>query len=277
MLDSAKILRTILPDALFICGGPHVSALPKETPKQAPYIDIVVIGDGEDTITELCSGIEPSQIKGIAYQTSSGTIKTERRVFTKNLDLHPYPARHLLDMDFHTSPSPAVIPNLNIRTTTIVSSRGCPFACNYCAESRQKIGMRWHSPDYVMGELDYLLSRYSFDGLYFIDSMFEYNRGRAEELCKLMINSKINKKLVWSVQSRATSMDRDLLTLMKEAGCTQIEYGFESGSQRILDAMGKKASVETGARIAELTKECGIRVFANMIFGYLERQKKILI
>ncbi|MFZ5644640.1 MAG: B12-binding domain-containing radical SAM protein [Bacillota bacterium] len=268
LLNSAKILRRVVPGALFVCGGPHVSALPEETLRQAPYLDVAVIGDGEEAMADLCSGVSPGRVKGIAHQTENGPVRTERRVFKKDLDFLPYPARHLLNMDFHTSRTSAVIPNLTLRTTTIVSSRGCPFSCSYCAESRQKIGMRWHSPDYVISEIEHLLSNYRFEGLYFIDSMFEYNRKRAEEICRLMIKLKFNKKFVWSVQARATSMDREFLTLMKEAGCRQIEYGFESGSQKILDAMGKKASVDTGVRIAELTRQCGIRVFANMIFGY---------
>lgn len=267
-LHSAALLRKLFPSALIVGGGSHPSALPEQTLLQSPSLDAVVLGDGEDAILELCAGLPPSQITGIVCRTQAGPFRTPARSYDRNLDVLPYPARHLLDMNFHTSLSAAVIPNLSLRTTTIVSARGCPFACAYCAESRSKTGMRWHSPDYVIGEIEHILSRYRVEALYFIDSMFEYNRKRTEELCTLLINSGLNKKLVWSVQARANSMDADLLRLMKEAGCIQIEYGFESGSQKILDRMGKASTVEAAIKAAALTKECGIRLFANMMFGY---------
>lgn len=268
LLASARLLRKYAPDALFVCGGPHVSPLPEETLRREPCLDVAVIGDGEEALAELCSGEQPERVAGIAHRSGAEPMRTARRAYARDLDFLPYPARHLLDMGFHTGRSPAVIPNLPLRTTTIVSARGCPFACAYCAESRQKVGLRAHSPAYVIGEVEHLLSRYRFEGLYFIDSLFEYNRRRTEELCRLLVETGLNRKLVWSVQARATGMDRDLLRLMKEAGCVQIEYGFESGSQRVLDAMRKKSTVEAGVRAAALTRECGIRVFANMIFGY---------
>jgi len=120
----------------------------------------------------------------------------------------------------------------------------------------------------VIDEILHLIGRYRIEALYFAEDMFLSDRNRAENILGLFLTYRIHKKIKWFAQAKVTAVNKDLLKLMKEAGCVGVEYGFESGSQRILDAMNKKVKVEDNLRVARLTNEVGLRYQANIITGY---------
>jgi radical SAM superfamily enzyme YgiQ (UPF0313 family) len=267
---TAKAIKDFDTNIPVVLGGVHGTALPEESLNKCNSIDIIVVGEGEVTFSEICSTKPLSEVSGIVYRNPKGNIlKNPQRLPIESIDSIPYPARHLFDMDFYLQPSTQIIFGYKCKGTSVVSSRGCPNACKFCAGpiiSRNKV--RYHSAQYTIKELEILLNSYDVEGVFFADEMFTGNRDRVIKLCKYMIEKKISTKLVWGVQIRVDFVDYELLKIMKAAGCVQVEYGFESGSQRILHEMGKNITVEQCIKAAELTHQAGLRLLCNIIVGW---------
>lgn len=266
---TAKLVKDISPETTVILGGVHGTALAKEALQTCQSLDIVIRGEGEITIQEICRGIPIYKIKGISYRNEEEIISNENRKVHNNLDDFPYPARHLLNMDYYLRPSTQIIFGYKCRATSIISSRGCPNACRFCAGPiMSQNSVRYHSVEYTINEIKQLIKNYSVEGLFFVDEMFTGNRERVETLCQRMIQEKLNEKIVWGAQLRVDYIDYELLLLMKKAGCVQVEYGFESGSQKILDSMNKNITPEICIEASRITKKANIRQLINIIVGW---------
>ncbi|PIW80287.1 MAG: hypothetical protein COZ98_03065 [Candidatus Omnitrophica bacterium CG_4_8_14_3_um_filter_43_15] len=265
----AKIVKSHNPKRIVITGGPHVTAEPESTLKDCDYIDGVVRGEGEFTMLDLASGMPFDLISGLTYRDKGQIFSNADRPLFQDMDSLPLPARHLLDMKFYTRPSRYISRNLNLRSTSIFTARGCPYQCNFCAGPLfygRKV--RFHSPQRVMQEIRTLIDMYAIEGLYFAEDMFLSDKARAQKFMELFKENKFNKKIKWFAQLRTNIVDRELLDMMKDSGCVQVEYGFESGSQRILDLMGKNVKVEKNIQAARITRSSGLRFQGNIITGY---------
>lgn len=266
---TSELIKKSFSDIMLVAGGPHVTGEPVSTLQEAPHIDIVVRGEGEYTLLELAEGNSIGDIAGVTYRKGKEISSNPERELAVNIDSLPLPARHLLDMKFYTRPSRFTSRNLSLRTTSIFTARGCPYRCSFCAGPLVFSGkVRFHSPERVIREIEELISKYDIEALYFAEDMFLSSKKRAEELLGLFIKNGINKKIKWIAQAKASIITEDLLGLMKEAGCVGVEYGFESGSQRVLDLMNKKQKVEESLRAADLTRSARLRFQANIITGY---------
>lgn len=269
VVEIAKLVKRRNPGRTIVFGGPHASAEPLLTLKECPFIDILVRGEGEFTMLDIASGKALSDISGITFRKNKEPISNPNRPLYPNIDDIPFPARHLLDMEFYTRPSRFTSRNLSLKTTSVFTARGCPYSCNYCAGPLMFEGkVRFHSPRRVISEINELVDIYGVEAIYFAEDMFLSNKIRAKQFMDLLINSGLNSKIKWFVQIRSNVVDEDLLHLMKRAGCIHVEYGFESGSQRILDMMGKRVKLEENINAAKITKACGLRFQANIIVGY---------
>lgn len=265
----SKLIKNSFSDVMIVVGGPHVTGEPISVLQEVPYVDVVVRGEGENTLLELARGNSLRDIHGITYRKGGDILSNPDRELIANIDSLPLPARHLLDMKFYARPSRFTSRNLNLRTTSVFTARGCPYRCSFCAGPLVFSGkVRFHSSERVIREIEELISKYSVEALYFAEDMFLSSKKRAEELLQLFIEKGINKKVKWIAQAKASIITEDLLSLMKKAGCVGVEYGFESGSQRILDIMSKKQRVEESLRAAELTRKARLRFQANIITGY---------
>jgi len=264
-----KHIKARLPSALIILGGPHVTAIPEETLDEFLSVDMAVTGEGEWTMLDIVNGKSPQDIKGAAVRKSGHVVVNIPRAQIDDLDSLPMPARHLLDMEFYLRPSRFTSRNLSLKTTSIFTARGCPYRCNFCAGPIVFSGkVRFHSTKRVVAEIDNLVNKYNVEALYFAEDMFLASKKRATELLEEFIKQPWSKHLKWFAQARVNVIDRGMLDLMKSAGCVGIEYGFESGSQKILDAMNKASAVDENVKAALLTRKAGMRFQANMIVGY---------
>lgn len=251
-----------------VVGGPQVTAWPELVMSVAKTVDIAVIGEGEMPILDLASGARLEDISGIIYRENGGLKYNPKRIPTKDIDIFPHPDRRMVDMDFYSRPGFYVIRGRFMRATSIFSSRGCAFRCTFCVSPNVfGPGIRFHSPEYVIEEIEDILSHSDIKGLYFCDDNFLSDKKRAYEICCLMIKTKLHKRLRWAVQARVDRVDLDILKLMKSSGCIHIDYGFESGSQRVLDHMGKYIRVEDSLRAARLTRQAGIKFCAFIVTG----------
>jgi len=263
-----KIIRKIDDKIRIVTGGPHVSALPEDTLRNCPEIDIVCRGEGELVMLEIAQGDKLLDIAGLTYRDGNNIVNNIDRTPHNNIDDFCSPARHLVDMRYYSSPNPHVMHGLYFKATTIFTTRGCPYDCTFCAGSiALGRGVRFQSIELVIEEIKKLIVDYRIEALYFADDMFDIKKERTANLCRELIKNNINKKVRWNAQLRANSMDKELLKLMKEAGCIRVDIGFESGSQKTLDIINKRTTVEQNYEAARLLHQAGIQVHANMIVG----------
>ena len=254
--------------ARIVLGGVHASALPEfivET--YADLIDCVVVGEGEITMLELVNAYQSKadieEIKGIVFRKNGAVVRTEQRPFILEMDSIPFPARDLI-------PQKLFRPNLhNARyrnSASVLTSRGCPFNCSFCA-SRIVSGRRYrmHSAEYVLEEMEMLKKDYGVRQLLITDDTFTINRERLEKICKGMTDRKLN--LAWFCFSQVTAVDKEILTLMKKAGCYNIGFGVESSSPEILARMGKPIKPEKAQEAVSLANKAGLKTQAFYIFG----------
>jgi len=236
-----------------VIGGVHVSSLPEEA---LAYGDAVVIGDGEYTFLDLVENKKLGIFNGISL---------------KNLDDIPFFNYELVDMEHyarirkvqHNSIWSFVLPFDRVCATMF--SRGCPYRCIYCHNSYAKIKIRYRSPNLVVDELKLLKEKYRIDAVHFVDDMFLMSKNKTEELCSLLEKEKLG--IYFSCSARATDITSDSLEMLKNAGCLQIAFGFESASQRILDLLDKNAKVENNIDAIDLCNEYGIIIQGSFMFG----------
>jgi radical SAM superfamily enzyme YgiQ (UPF0313 family) len=269
--EFAALVKKNNPELITIIGGTHVTAMPEETMEQFPDFDIGVLGEGEETITEILrlqTNAVPEElagVKGIIYRAGDGELKkTGARPFIKNLDLLPYPAWDLLpgfpDLYRLTPTNFKRLP-----TASMVASRGCPYKCTFCDRSVFGNNYRFFSTDYIIGMIGELQAEYDIREVCFYDDTFTVNRKRLTDFCEHLIKNKI--KLSWSCLGRVDFADLELLKLMKKAGCWLISYGIESAAQEILDIYRKKTTVEQIEDAVRATKKAGISARGFFIIG----------
>jgi radical SAM superfamily enzyme YgiQ (UPF0313 family) len=231
--------------------------------------DFVLIGEGEQTLLELVSGIRDGQqdlsaIPGLAFLQNKLPVKSPARKVMKDLDSLPLPAWDLIDMEDYRKMwmEKHGYFSLNIGTT-----RGCPFKCNWCA--KPIYGNRYHarSPQHVVEELKLLKQRYGFDHIWFCDDIFGLKPGWVNEFADRVEQEGLRFR--FKIQSRADLLlQENYVRALARAGCDNSWMGAESGSQKILDAMDKGTTVGQIAEATELLREHGIRPSFFIQFGY---------
>ncbi|MFT4979734.1 MAG: anaerobic magnesium-protoporphyrin IX monomethyl ester cyclase [Myxococcota bacterium] len=261
----SEALRARLPGVPVMLGGPHVTAEPERSLVDFDA-EVVVVGEGEITAVEVAAryaaGLKPEGIAGTV--TASG--KGPPRAAIEDLDTLPMPARDLCDFERYLSPPGLIRGWASRRHASVMASRGCPYRCTFCA-SHLQLGRRFRlrSIDDVLAELDLLVDRYAIEGVYWVDDIFTGDRQWVRELCARLTERPY--RLEWGCQSRVTGIDRPTLEAMKAAGCVQVDFGVESGSQRILNQMKKGTRTSDIEEAFALVHDVGLRTGASFIFG----------
>lgn len=272
----AKSIKSFSPAMKIIVGGIHPTLYPEDFLKEGSDFEFAVLGEGEVTFLELVNAIREkkssySNIKGIGYfdRVSSQGIITQRRDLKKNLDEVSFPDYEGVDMGFYTTPSPYAIRGVFTKSFYILSSRGCPSSCTFCVSKKLRDFhgisgfVRLRSPRSLFSEIKGLKDRYGIDSFYFIDDLFTLRKDYVYEFCSLMIKNKMN--LIWACSSKVNTVDYDMLKAMRDAGCVQIDFGVERGSDKALLDLKKGITVN---QIRKTFKDCaslGIRTFANLL------------
>ena len=231
----------------------------------AAGFDYVLLGEVEDTLLELATGEQPTTIDGLAYRdnTSGRTHRNRPRKLRKHLDELPSPAWDLIDIEPYRE---AWITHHGYFSLNMVSSRGCPFRCNWCAKPIW--GSKYHvrAPFLVAEEVLYLKTHYAPDRVWFADDIFALSAHWTEEFADAV--EQLGAKVPFKMQSRCDLMTRQTVEDLKRAGCSDVWMGAESGSQRVLDAMEKGTTVQQMYEARHNLKRKGIRVGWFLQFGY---------
>jgi anaerobic magnesium-protoporphyrin IX monomethyl ester cyclase len=265
-VDVARQLRDRLPRAHLIAGGPHPTADPEGT-LRAMAIDSVAVGEGEATMLDLVQRLEAGEdLAGTPGLWVDPDTAPPPRAAIEDLDSLPFPARDLLGHGPYLRPPGLIRGYASSRIASMLASRGCPFACSFCA-SKQQLGkaVRFRSPDDLMAELDHLVAVDGIRGMYFVDDLFTHDREWTLAFCAALRRRPY--RLEWACQARVHQVDEALLRAMKAAGCVQIDYGVESGSARVLKAMRKGTKPAQIVAAFALTRKVGLRTGASFVLG----------
>ena len=265
-LKSAEVVRKALPNTTIAIGGYHPTFNFNEIIED-PNIDIVIRGEGEQTIVELAQAMENgddlSNINGLVFKDNvdnTKTIITPDRAVIEDLDTIPYPALHLMPMDKYR------MLDVTTHMTTMITTRGCPNQCSFCSSAAMHgRKVRSRSTKNIVDEIEYLKNNYDIDTVAFLDDTFTLNKRKVKEICNEIMARNLN--IMWGCTSRVDNLDEDLLETMRESGCITIFMGVESADQQSLDNMNKQITVGKIEHAFQIAREKKIRTIASVAIG----------
>lgn len=274
-LRIAEYAKNINKNTSVIMGGPHPTIMWKQILENYPYVDICVLGEGEQTLLEIAGEKPLPDVDGIAWRSEGQIIKNKPRKYYEDLDTVPFPAWNSLELHQYPSIGNGIYNGVDIATVTRVSvvfSRGCSGSCNFCSSWWIWKNHRVRSAKNMVDEMELLYNEYNIRHFAFADDEFSEDMEATKALCREII--KRDLKIAWHSTSRVDKVDDELLELMKSAGCYEISFGVESGSQEILDIIGKGTTVEQNKLAIRKTIEHGIRALPLMIIGNVGETKR---
>lgn len=266
----AKNIKEMDSDIVVIVGGPHVSSMGYETMKRFDDFDIAVVYEGELILDSLLTAIKEKspleEVEGIIYRDAEDALRTTPPPPSiKDLDSLPMPAWDILP-NFPDAYLPAIYDYPRAPVATYSASRGCPFKCEFCDTSTFGSKVRYNSPEKVYEIMRHLSQEYGVKHLQFVDDLFVAHNARVLRLCNLLIADKID--MTWSCTARVDTVRPATLEMMKKAGCWEISFGLESGSDEMLKGMRKSITSEVSEQAVRWTHDAGIRVKGLFMLGY---------
>jgi len=261
----AGLIKEYQPGIQTVIGGHHASALPKQTLEKFTNFDFLISGEGEETMFELISEISYAKIDGLVWHSDKNQIIVNApRQSLLDFNSQPFPDRSVLDFKYYT-PLPGNYHQLP--STAILSSKGCPFKCTFCARTgtRYKDIIRYRTVDSMLAEIKLCIEKYNIHDFRFYDDTFVLPPSRLKEFCERLIKEKI--KISWNCFAHVNTVNKESLKLMKKAGCYHIKYGVEFGTQKWLDLTKKNATLDQARIAIRETKKAGIAAKASFIIG----------
>jgi radical SAM superfamily enzyme YgiQ (UPF0313 family) len=275
VIELSRKIKRELNAVTIVVGGIHPTLRPDDFFFEKSPVDYVISGEGEITTFELARAIMEGgtigEVLGIAWfdKSKMAVVKTKLRPLIQNLDELPFPAFDMVDMKYYTTPNPYSIRGILISSFYILSGRGCPFNCTFCVAKQLRknagpgMSVRFRSAKNVADEIQLLVKDYSIDGFYVVDDTFAVNAHRTIEFCDELLSRRLN--ITWGCETRVNKVSEELLKRMKKAGCIQLDFGVESGSQKVLDHVQKGITVSEIKAAFKLCHKLKIRTFANML------------
>ncbi|WP_243373009.1 radical SAM protein [Geotalea sp. SG265] len=262
-LKLAALAKKLDSGTFVVFGGPHATHQSRELLERHQDVDAVVLGEGEETFCELVTTLEGevrdlSEVRGIAFRSAQGIIETAARPPIADLDSLPFPAaqmdRACVGVDLHR------------QLEFLITSRGCPAACLFCSSPLfWGKSLRLRSPRNMVDEIKLIRDRFGLIYFSIRDDTFTADRKRVLEFCRIIRQEKVY--ILWNCQSRVTAVDGEMLLEMKRAGCECIQFGVESGSPRILKALGKGIGTDQVKKAAALVRKAGMNLSIYLITG----------
>lgn len=263
--ESISVLKARFPRLAVVVGGAHARLAAGRVLSECPGVDAAVPGEGEPLVGELVRRVEAAEplagMRGVVARGPDGeAVDGGPLAGVRDLDSLPFPDYSIIDVGDY-------IPTQNrfhlLPSASVVDSRGCAYSCVFCDSTKD---LRWRSPENVVDELRWLYDRHGVRDVMFFSNVFTVPRDNARAICEAIIRSGL--RLVWHANVRANAVDRDILRLMREAGCRTVYLGLESGSQRLLDSVGKGITLEQVRASVGMAREAGLEVLGFFMLGF---------
>ena len=257
---AVQLAKEIVPSICTIVKGAPFLTYNTNTIYENPFIDYVIMGEAELTLKDILDGVPDNEILGICYRENFQPVKNDKRPFIDNLDILPFPARHLVDNSIYRRPD-------NGKVQAVVKvARGCPFHCFFClATPVSGAKVRTRSPENIVAELKVCVEKYNIKNFLFWSDIFNFDREWTLELCQKIIESGL--KITWSSNTRADTMDDEMAKMMYKSGCRLVSIGVESGSQKMLDNIGKKITLDDIRNTVKILKKNKIKIYNYFVIG----------
>jgi len=259
-LNSLKLVKDVLPEAITIAKGAPFLTYNTNAIYECKFLDYVIVGESELVLKDILNGVEDSEIKGICYRDGYIAKFTGRSPFIKNLDKLPFPARHLVDNNLYRRPD-------NNKVQAVIKvSRGCPYHCFFCmATPVSGVEVRKRSPKNIVKEIKLCINRYGIKDFIFWSDIFNADNDWVRDLCNEIIKNELD--ITWSANTRADTADVQTVELMYKAGCRLVSLGAESGSQFILNKIGKRITLDDIKHTVRLFKKNHIKIYSYFVIG----------
>lgn len=262
-IELADAIRQVCSDCLFVVGGP----LPSWSPESfLDTFDVVAVGEGEETMSELADCIAQeagfSGVKGLVYRDGKRIVNTGTREFVKDLDALVFPTRELFDNEAYKK---YYQNRVGYSTTSMITSRGCPFSCDFCSRPIFGTDIRTRSVNNIVDEVEQIQAL-GYDRVWFADDCFTLNRMHLLDVCNEIVRRQLN--VSWECLSRVDTMDQEVADGMKRAGCIRVFFGIESGNDSVLGIMNKHITTSQALSAVHAAKAAGLKTGAFFIVGY---------
>jgi anaerobic magnesium-protoporphyrin IX monomethyl ester cyclase len=268
VIEIANRCKRLSPATKVVLGGPDVTYNTENYLKHGT--DFIVIGEGENTMFELVEFLSsksenlPHEVSGLAFIDENGTlVKTSPRVKMKEIDELPVPNRDAIDIQKYID---AWKTHHGESALSVSTQRGCPYTCKWCSTAVYGQSYRRRSPEKVVAELKEIQEKYAPDTIWFVDDVFTVSHKWLREFVDALEVAELTVK--FECISRADRMNKEVIALLKRAGCFRVWIGAESGSQKIIDAMDRRVSVDQVREMIIETRKQGIEAGTFIMLGY---------
>ena len=265
--DAAHIaakIKAARPDIVAVCGGVHVSALREKLLADYPAFDFMAAGEGELTMSELVAGQDPATVAGLIRRDGDGAVANVARSHIADLDDLPFPAYEKLrgfPRDYHLP----LFSYMQTPGATMITSRGCMYACSYCDRSVFQKGFRYNSAAYIYDHMKYLRDRFGVRHVNIYDDLFTANRKRIVALCEKLASMPLGMNFNCAVRVGYT--DDDLLRMLKDAGCLMVSLGIESADPEMLARHKSGVSLDEVTETVRRIQAAGLRAKGLFMMG----------
>ena len=267
--ETLKIAAEVVPGALRILGGIHATFMYQQVLSEAPHIDVIVRGEGEEIIVDLIRAYDEGRwpegraaIKGIAYRDGDEIVATPAAPTVKDLDAIT-PDWSLLKWDQY------IYVPLGVKVAIPNMARGCPFTCSFCSQWKFWRDYRVRDPIKVVDEIEKLVNEHGVGFFILADEEPTINRRKFIQFCEELIRRDLPRRVQWGINTRVTDIyrDRELLSFYRSAGLVHISLGTEAAAQLKLDQFNKETKVEENKEAIRLLREADIFTEAQFIVG----------
>jgi len=274
VLNICKQIKEKNINSIIVLGGAHAIVRPEELIKEES-ITAVCCGEGETSLSEYVKALRDNnlnkrKIANLYYKQDGEIITPPENRFFENINDFPFLPLHKISHKNYLFSAPHPI-NRRVPALSMITVRGCPHQCIFCFKSMGNT-VRFMDPDRVVREIEHVYNIYGVRFIYFYDDSFIINRARTTEICKQLISKKLS--LNWACYARANELDKEILTLLKEAGCIRISIGVESGSQKTLNIIKKNTTIRDYEKAFKIAHDLGIETRGSFIIGNPYETKK---